>query len=70
MVDATNQVDWDTMILSDAWDDEGRHDMPRESEIYCELGLMQEDEAEQRIREEAFAGGCSSVEDSVQKCAR
>jgi hypothetical protein len=54
------------MIISDGWDNEGRHEVPCENEMYCQLGLLNEDEVERNRREEACRGGFISVEDNVE----
>lgn len=44
-IDGESQLDWDSIIVSDVLDDEGRVQVPCENEIYFNLGLNKEDEA-------------------------
>jgi hypothetical protein len=56
--------DWESFVLSDFWDEEGRHDVPSEMEMYSQLGLNEEDKAKENKRDEAGLGGTSNLDQS------
>jgi hypothetical protein len=44
-------VDWDTLHIVDALDDEGRVELPSEEQVYAVLGLQKEDDSEKKDME-------------------
>jgi hypothetical protein len=60
-IDGTIQLDWDSIIVSDELDEEGRVQVPCENEVYCNLGLNSDDEAEKnRNRDTFYSSGTTS----------
>jgi hypothetical protein len=56
--------DWASMVLGGLWEEEGRHDVPSETQMYSQLGLIEEDEAEGNRRDEALRGGTTNSDES------
>jgi hypothetical protein len=50
--------------LEHVWEEEGRRDVPSEMHMYSQLGLIEEDEAEENIRDEALRGGATNLDES------
>jgi hypothetical protein len=50
------------LVVSGFWEEEGRHEVPSENEMYVRLGLNIEDETENRRREDVTRGVTSNVE--------
>jgi hypothetical protein len=50
------------LVVSGFWEEEGRHEVPSENEMYVRLGLNIEDETENRKREDVARGGIINVE--------
>jgi hypothetical protein len=60
-IDGTTQLDWDSIIVSDVLDEEGRVQVPCENEVYCNLGLNSDDEAaKNRKRDRFYSSGTTS----------
>jgi hypothetical protein len=60
-IDGTTQLDWDSIIVSDELDEEGRVQVPCENEVYCSLGLNSDDEAaKNRKRDRFYSSGTTS----------
>jgi hypothetical protein len=56
--------DWDSMVLSGLWEEEGRRDVLSEMQMYSQLGLIEEDETKENRRDEALRGGISNLDES------
>jgi hypothetical protein len=56
--------DWDSMVLSGLWEEEGRRDVLSEMQMYSQLGLIEEDETKENRRDEALRGGTSNLDES------
>jgi hypothetical protein len=52
------------MVLGGLWEEEGRHDVPSETQVYSQLGLIEEDGAEGNKRDEALRGGTTNSDES------
>jgi hypothetical protein len=52
------------MVLGGFWEEEGRRDVPSEMQMYFQLGLIEENEAEENRRDEALQGGTSNFDQS------
>ena len=63
-VEEESLFDWDSMVLGGLWEEEGRHDVPSEMHMYSQLGLIEEDEAEENRRDEALRGGATNLDES------
>jgi hypothetical protein len=50
------------LVVSGFWEEEGRHEVPSENEMYVRLGLNTEDETENIKREDVARGGTINVE--------
>lgn len=61
---ANKDNDWESFILSDFWNEEGKHDVPSEMQMYCELGLNEEDKAKENRRDETDLGGRNNIDQS------
>jgi hypothetical protein len=60
-IDGTIQLYWDSIIVSDELDEEGRVQVPCENEVYCNLGLNSDDEAaKNRNRDRFYSSGTTS----------
>ena len=57
-------LDWASMVLGGLWEEEGRRDVPSETQMYSQLGLIEEDEAEENRRDEALRGGTTNFDES------
>jgi hypothetical protein len=55
---------WASMVLGGLWEEEGRRDVPSETQMYSQLGLIEEDEAEENRRDEALRGGTTNFDES------
>jgi hypothetical protein len=63
-VEDESVFDWASMVLSGLWEEEGRHDVPSETQMYSQLGLIEENEAEENRRDEALRGGTTNFDES------
>jgi hypothetical protein len=50
--------------LEHVWEEEGRRDVLSEMHMYSQLGLIEEEEAEENIRDEALRGGATNLDES------
>jgi hypothetical protein len=63
-VEDESVFDWASMVLGGLWEEEGRRDVPSETQMYSQLGLIEEDEAEENRRDEALRGGTTNFDES------
>jgi hypothetical protein len=63
-VEDKSVFDWASMVLGGLWEEEGRRDVPSETQMYSQLGLIEEDEAEENRRDEALRGGTTNFDES------
>lgn len=63
-VEDESVFDWASMVLGGLWEEEGRHDVPSETQMYSQLGLIEENEAEENRRDEALRGGTTNFDES------
>lgn len=61
---ANKDNDWESLVLCDFWEEEGRRDVPSEMQMYSQLGLNEEDKAKENKRNEAVLGGTSNLDQS------
>jgi hypothetical protein len=52
------------MVLCDFWEEEGRHDVPSEMQMYSQLGLNEGEKTHENTRDEAVLGGTSNLDQS------
>jgi hypothetical protein len=67
-VEDESLFDWDSMVLAGLWGEEGRRDVPSEMHMYSQLGLIEEDEAEENRRDEVLRGGATNLDESDHIC--
>ncbi|KAL5648200.1 hypothetical protein ACJX0J_042555 [Zea mays] len=59
-----SRLDWESMVLCDFWDEEGRRDVASEMEMYCNLGLNEGETTEENARDEAINEGEKAQENT------
>jgi hypothetical protein len=63
-VEDESLFDWASMVLGGLWEEEGRRDVPSETQMYSQLGLIEEDETEENRRDEGLRGGATNFDES------
>jgi hypothetical protein len=55
---------WASMVLGGLWEEEGKCDVPSETQMYSQLRLIEEDKAEENRRDEDLRGGTTNFDES------
>jgi hypothetical protein len=59
-----SRLDWESMVLCDFWEEEGRRDVANEMEMYCNLGLNEGETRKENVRDEAVKEGEKAQENT------
>jgi hypothetical protein len=59
-----SRLDWESMVLCDFWEEEGRRDVASEMEMYCNLGLNEGETGKENVRDEAVKEGEKAQENT------